>query len=140
MKLRNLIFIISALFICLVILFIINNILLAAIEERINIMIAQGLIGSELKNEIIEIRLFLWCSIAAAMIIFLALYFWKSRRTDTRLVHDFNNILTGIIGSASILRFVHDSTGGIDDKTLKENITIIEESAKKASSMVSRLL
>ena len=56
------------------------------------------------------------------------------------LAHDFNNILAGIIGSVSLLRYMQETPGGIGKNTLKEHIEIIEDSAKKASEMVNRLL
>jgi PAS domain S-box-containing protein len=56
------------------------------------------------------------------------------------LAHDFNNVLSGIIGSVSLLRFMQDRPEGIDGKTLREHTAIIEESAKRASEMVGRLL
>jgi nitrogen-specific signal transduction histidine kinase/CheY-like chemotaxis protein len=56
------------------------------------------------------------------------------------LAHDFNNILAGIIGSVSLLRYMQETPDGIGKNTLKEHIEIIEDSAKKASEMVNRLL
>ncbi len=56
------------------------------------------------------------------------------------LAHDFNNVLVGIVGSVSLIKFMLDNSQKISKKNLKENISIIENSAKRASDMVNQLL
>ncbi len=55
------------------------------------------------------------------------------------IAHDFNNVITGINGTVSLIKLnlIKDK---IDQKELKNNIDIIEESSKRASGMVQQLL
>ncbi len=55
------------------------------------------------------------------------------------LAHDFNNILTGILGSSSIVEKKLEENN-IDREQIKKYITIIKESSIKAASTVRRLL
>ncbi len=56
------------------------------------------------------------------------------------LAHDFNNVLAGVIGSVSLIQYMLGSTKKIEKESLKEHISIIEDSAKRASDMVNQLL
>jgi len=55
------------------------------------------------------------------------------------IAHDFNNILSGIVGTASLLKYTMES-GKLDDKTLNKSIDTIEISSRRASELVKQLL
>ncbi|MCF6336146.1 MAG: ATP-binding protein [Spirochaetales bacterium] len=69
----------------------------------------------------------------------------KSQKMETLgtltggLAHDFNNILGGIIGSVSLLK-LYLSDGDLTDQKLEDNLDIIEKSAKRATSVVRKLM
>ncbi len=54
--------------------------------------------------------------------------------------HDFNNILSGIVGTISLIRFTLEKDGAIDRSELEEEIEIMEQSGDRAEKMVSQLL
>lgn len=56
------------------------------------------------------------------------------------LAHDFNNVLGGIIGTLSLIRFKLNSNQEIALEKLKEHITTMEESSQRAADMVQQLL
>ncbi len=56
------------------------------------------------------------------------------------LAHDFNNALSGIIGTLSIMRYKMKKNGKIEKIKFDEYATVIEDSGKRASDMVQRLL
>lgn len=55
------------------------------------------------------------------------------------LAHEFNNVLGGMVGSASLMR-QRLRKGQSDAKELLEDLQVIESCAERASSMVKRLL
>lgn len=55
------------------------------------------------------------------------------------LAHDFNNILTGITGTVSLLTYTL-KRGEIDPEKMQERYSLIERSAKRAAEMVQQLL
>lgn len=55
------------------------------------------------------------------------------------LAHDFNNVLGGITGTISMMKYsIENKSAGLDD--FKSNIEVIESSAEKAYVMVQQLL
>lgn len=54
--------------------------------------------------------------------------------------HDFNNILSGIVGTLSLLRYEFDEDGRIESGNLKEGLEIMEQSGERAEKMVRQLL
>ncbi len=54
------------------------------------------------------------------------------------IAHDFNNLLTGILGSASLASMEVEDLGG--NAELRESITTIEETAKRAGDLCKQLL
>jgi len=56
------------------------------------------------------------------------------------LAHDFNNVLGGIMGTLSILKFKRKKKGGISEEQLDSYFETIEYSGKRAVDMVSQLL
>lgn len=56
------------------------------------------------------------------------------------LVHDLNNILSGLTGTTSILRHLIESRGWVDGETLKENIAILETCGERAMKLTRGLL
>ncbi len=56
------------------------------------------------------------------------------------LAHDFNNALSGIIGTLSIMRYKMKKNGKIEKVKFDDYATVIEDSGKRASDMVQRLL
>lgn len=56
------------------------------------------------------------------------------------LAHDFNNVLGGITGFISLIKYNMESEKENNIKKFKEEINIIDESAKRAIDMVNRLL
>lgn len=55
------------------------------------------------------------------------------------LAHDFNNMLGGIIGTLSLLRYSIEE-GSLTEEELVENLNIMDKSSAQASEMVQRLL
>ena len=56
------------------------------------------------------------------------------------LAHDFNNVLGGIIGTTSLLKFIFEDDKPLDRNEIKENIELVNQSAKRASKLVKQLL
>lgn len=56
------------------------------------------------------------------------------------LGHDFNNILSGIMGAVSLLRWELKKEADIDYRTVEENLEIIQDSSKRAENIVMQLL
>ncbi len=56
------------------------------------------------------------------------------------LEHDFNNVLGGIVGIVSIMKYEILSNDGITPEKLNDYINIIEESGQRATDMVQQLL
>jgi len=56
------------------------------------------------------------------------------------LAHDFNNVLGGITGSLSILKFKKSSGKKIKEEELEKYLDTMEESSKRATDMVQQLL
>ncbi len=54
--------------------------------------------------------------------------------------HDFNNILNGIVGTLSLLRYELNESGIISRQNLEEGITVMEQSSTRAENMVHQLL
>lgn len=54
--------------------------------------------------------------------------------------HDFNNILSGIVGTLSLLRFELDKKGKIEQKNLEEGLGVMEQSGERAEKMVYQML
>lgn len=54
--------------------------------------------------------------------------------------HDFNNILNGIVGTLSLLRYTLNEEGSIPPEELDEGLTIMEQSGNRAEVMVKQLL
>ncbi len=55
------------------------------------------------------------------------------------LAHDFNNILSGITGTASIIKYSLDEYGPMKDE-LSEHISVLEEASERAINIVRQLL
>ena len=56
------------------------------------------------------------------------------------LAHDFNNIVTGISGTVSLIKLLLDSDGFIETDQLKEYLALIDKSGERASQLVQQLL
>ncbi|HOV15739.1 MAG TPA: ATP-binding protein, partial [Spirochaetota bacterium] len=56
------------------------------------------------------------------------------------LAHDFNNILTGILGTISLINVQLKMNNCISEDVLKEHINVIEKAGKRASDMIKQLL
>lgn len=56
-----------------------------------------------------------------------------------RLAHDFNNILVGVVTTASLMELELDSRS-LDYKSINENINMIKESGQRAVAIVKELL
>lgn len=56
------------------------------------------------------------------------------------IAHDFNNILTGITGTVSILQFKAEKTGVLTAEEVKDNLSILNKSAARATDIVKQLL
>jgi two-component system, cell cycle sensor histidine kinase and response regulator CckA len=56
------------------------------------------------------------------------------------LAHDFNNILGGLTGSLSLIRFKLDQDNEIDGDFLRKYLGIMEQAGKRASDLVKQLL
>lgn len=54
--------------------------------------------------------------------------------------HDFNNILSGLVGTVSLLRYTFDEYGTIPPEELQESLKIMEQSGNRAEIMVKQLL
>ncbi len=54
--------------------------------------------------------------------------------------HDFNNVLAGIIGTVSLLKYKMSENIPFDNKSLGEMIEIIDSSSKRATAIVQQLL
>lgn len=55
------------------------------------------------------------------------------------LAHDFNNVLGGIIGTVSLIKYYLNNDKA-DIEEIKKDITMIEDSSKRAADMVQQLL
>ena len=55
------------------------------------------------------------------------------------LAHDFNNILTGIVGTVSLLQLEQEH-GTLDDELLREYLETMEQAGSRAAAMVQQLL
>jgi len=56
------------------------------------------------------------------------------------LAHDFNNVLGGMVGSASLLKFSLKSKNKVDTDYILSHLEIIENAGKRATDMVRQLL
>jgi|GEM_PF-1113340 len=56
------------------------------------------------------------------------------------LAHDFNNVLGGIVGTTSLIKYMMEKEDIIDQDTLKNRIEIIEKGAGRAVDLVRQLL
>lgn len=56
------------------------------------------------------------------------------------LAHDFNNVLSGIIGNLSIVDFKLKKEGQVEPRELKKYLGSMQESANRAADMVKQLL
>ncbi|MCG8572348.1 MAG: response regulator [Spirochaetes bacterium] len=56
------------------------------------------------------------------------------------LVHDFNNVLGGIIGAVSLIKFYITNGVSFDINFMRENVDLIDRSAYQAKDMVAQLL
>jgi len=56
------------------------------------------------------------------------------------LAHDFNNVLGGIMGTLSVLRFKMNKKSGISENDLLKYLDTIEQSGNRATDMVQQLL
>ncbi|MCP4136146.1 MAG: response regulator [bacterium] len=56
------------------------------------------------------------------------------------LAHDFNNVLGGIIGTLSLIKFILQKDESIDDEELLNYLNIMEEAGQRAANMVQQLL
>lgn len=56
------------------------------------------------------------------------------------LAHDFNNILSGIVGTVSIIRHDIQENENISPQSLNANIEIIEQVSRRAAGLVQQLL
>lgn len=56
------------------------------------------------------------------------------------LAHDFNNILGGIIGTLSLLKFKLEKNGAISLETAREYVDTMEKAGQRAADMVQQLL
>lgn len=56
------------------------------------------------------------------------------------LAHDFNNVLGGIVGTLSIIKFKLDKGKEISNESLKDYLKTMEESGNRAVDMVQQLL
>jgi len=55
------------------------------------------------------------------------------------LAHDFNNVLSGIVGTTSLIQHIIEKDKNISDR-LKNYIDVIDKSGKRAADMVQQLL
>ena len=56
------------------------------------------------------------------------------------LAHDFNNVLVGILGSLSSMRYRLDRQGTLSREEIEKYVDLIEQSGNRASEIVRRLL
>ena len=56
------------------------------------------------------------------------------------LAHDFNNILTGISGTVSLIKLLLDSDGSIKTEQLRVYLSLIDKSGERAAQLVQQLL
>lgn len=56
------------------------------------------------------------------------------------LAHDFNNVIGGIIGTISLIKYYINKEINIDINKLKQHLITVEDSGKRASDMVQQLL
>lgn len=56
------------------------------------------------------------------------------------LAHDFNNVLVGIMGTLSIIKFRLEKNETINREELKDNLNTMESSSKRASDLVEQLM
>lgn len=56
------------------------------------------------------------------------------------LAHDFNNVLGGIIGTLSVLRFELEEEQTLDVPALRDHLDLMEKAAQRAANMVKQLL
>jgi len=56
------------------------------------------------------------------------------------LAHDFNNVLSGVIGTISLMKYKLQTDGSLDANALNGYIEVIEESSSRAAEMVQQLL
>jgi len=56
------------------------------------------------------------------------------------LAHDFNNVLGGIIGTLSILKFELNEDGQVDMEGLNRRLEMMERASQRAAAMVKQLL
>ena len=54
--------------------------------------------------------------------------------------HDFNNILTGIVGTLSLMKFLSEKPEGIPSTKLADLINTMNKSAERAANMVKQML
>lgn len=56
------------------------------------------------------------------------------------LAHDFNNVLGGIVGTISIIKFKMNRNRELKIEELRDNLEVIEQSGQRAADMVQQLL
>ncbi len=56
------------------------------------------------------------------------------------IAHDFNNILGGLVGTLSIMKFKKQHKGILESDELDHFMSVMERSARKASDMVTQIL
>lgn len=56
------------------------------------------------------------------------------------LAHDFNNVLGGIVGTISIIKFKMNRNRELKIEDLRDNLEVIEQSGQRAADMVQQLL
>ncbi len=56
------------------------------------------------------------------------------------LAHDFNNILAGIVGTLSLMKFYIEKKGALPSEKLQDYIKTMETSAERATDMVKQML
>ncbi len=56
------------------------------------------------------------------------------------LAHDFNNVLSGITGTLSIMQYQLEQGQRLPDEQMREYFAVIEESAQRATEVVQQLL
>jgi two-component system, cell cycle sensor histidine kinase and response regulator CckA len=56
------------------------------------------------------------------------------------LAHDFNNVLSGIMGTASLLQYILETQGTIGNDEMQSDLDLILESTRRAADIVQQLL
>jgi len=56
------------------------------------------------------------------------------------LAHDFNNIISGIVSTASFMNYSLDNSNGVNPGEISEGLDMIKKSGLKASGLVKKLL